>query len=335
MARVTINDVAQLAGVSISTVSRVLNGTAPVASETVAQVRDAMDKLNYRPLAAARTLAGRRTNTVGLLVPEIIGEFFMPLLRGIEDGVLEAGLDLLIHLSSRNGEGAVNRTLPLDEHNTDGLLVFTGRLADSEIVRLCHTGIPMVLLFQSAPSYTQVPSVMFENTASTQEVVEHLIVTHGRRRIAFLSGPLENEDSELRERGYRAALEKHGIAFDPVLVGEGGYSDQRAQAIVSDWLLQGVDFDGLFAGDDGAAAGALVALRRAGRRVPEDVSLVGFDDLSIAGLVQPPLTTVRAPVHAAGKAAADLLIQQIRGRGMPNSVVLPTQVIYRNSCGCA
>ena len=334
MARVTINDVAQLAGVSISTVSRVLNGTAPVAVETVAQVRDAMEKLNYKPLAAARTLAGRRTNTVGLLVPEITGEFFMPLLRGIEEGVQEAGLDLLVHLASQNGDAGANPALPLDEHNTDGLLVFTGRLADGEIVRLCHTGIPIVLLFQSTPSYTQAPSVMFENTASTQEIVEHMIVVHGRRRIAFLSGPPQNEDSTLREHAYRAALAKHGIAFDPVLVGEGGYSHERAQTIISDWLLHGVEFDGLFAGDDSAAVGALLALRRAGRRVPEDVSLVGFDDLPFAALVDPPLTTVGAPVEAAGRAAAQLLIQQIQGRGMPRPIELPTHVIYRQSCGC-
>jgi LacI family transcriptional regulator len=331
MARSTITDVAQLAGVSISTVSRVLNGTGPVAAETVLLVRNAMDKLNYKPMAAARTLAGRRTNTVGLLVPELTGEFFMPLLRGIEEGVHEAGLDLLIHLSSTNGEA---RMLPLDEHNADGLMIFTGRLSDIEILQLHRTGIPMVLLFRLPPSRSQVPSVMFENMASTQQIVEHLIVVHGRRRIAFLSGPQENEDSYQRELGYRAALAKHGIAIDPVLMGDGGYSDTRAREIVSDWLLQGVEFDGIFAGDDGGAAGALLALRQAGRNVPTDVSVVGFDDLPIAALVDPPLTTVRAPIRAAGYVAANLLVHQIQGRGTPASVELPTQVVHRKSCGC-
>jgi LacI family transcriptional regulator len=334
MTRTTITDVAHLAGVSISTVSRVLNGTAPVAPETVAQVRQAMDKLNYKPLAAARSLAGRRTNTVGLLVPVVTGEFFMPLLRGIEEGVQQAGLDLLIHLSSQNGTSRSSGELPLDGHNTDGLMVFVGRLTDQEILQLCQSDVPTVLLFQSPPPYTDVPSVMFENTASTRELVEHLITVHGRRRIAFLAGPPENEDSNLRELGYRAALADHGIEFDPVLVGEGGYTDQRAQAVVSDWLLNGVEFDGIFADADSAAAGALLALRRAGRRVPEEVSVVGFDDLPIASLVEPQLTTVRAPIQEAGRVAARLLIERIRGNRTAHNAILQTEPIYRKSCGC-
>ena len=117
-------------------------------------------------------------------------------------------------------------------------------------------------------------------------------------------------------------------------MGEGGFSDWHARAVVTQWLEQGLVFDGLFAGDDGAAAGALLALREGKRRVPEDVSVVGFDDLPIATLVDPPLTTVRAPIQEAGRVAAKLLIQQIQGRGTPRSAVLPSQVIIRKSCGC-
>lgn len=332
--RATISDVARLAGVSIATVSRVLNGTAPVAEETMLQVNQAIAALDFAPHAAARTLAGRRTDTIGLLLPEISGAFYSPLIHGIESSAREAGFDLLIHTTADRFREGGRIQLPLDEHNTDGLLVFTDRLSDAELARFHGRGFPLVLLYRSAPAGLDIPVVTLENKAGARGLVEHLIVTHGCRRIAFLAGPSGNEDSSWREAGYREALRAHGIDDDPALHGLGDFDNGRARATVQQWLSQGVLFDAIFAGDDDAAMGCIQALTEAGRRVPEDVAVVGFDDVLLAGLMVPRLTTVRTPIETAGRQAARLLISLIQGEAVEQLVLLPTELVIRQSCGC-
>jgi LacI family transcriptional regulator len=143
-----------------------------------------------------------------------------------------------------------------------------------------------------------------------------------------------NQDSEYREAGYREALQAQAIPFDPGLVVIGAYSNVVAQAAVSDLLMQGVDFDAIFAADDEAAAGAMLALRRAGRSIPEDVSVIGFDDVEFTNFLSPPLTTVYAPIEEAGSMAARNLIQSIRGQNVPTDTILETSLVLRQSCGC-
>jgi LacI family transcriptional regulator len=336
--RPTISDVAKMANVSIATVSRVVNGSAPVAEQTVQQVWQAIDTLNYMPSSAARSLAGRRTGSIGLFLPRTSGAFFASMLQGVETGVRESGFELLIHAHpqvAREAAHAGNLAgLPLGEHNTDGILVFTDCLSDDEIHRLYLRGFPQVLLFRSAPPGVEVPCVNIENKAGARQIVEHLIEVHGRRRIGFLRGTVGNEDSHWRERGYLEALAAHGIFADPELIAIGQFADAPAQAAVADWLHRGVIFDAIFSGDDDAATGVLLALRQAGLRVPEDVSVVGFDDLSYARLILPPLTTVRAPIEAAGLAAARQLISLIQTGSAEMHTLLPTEPVIRQSCGC-
>lgn len=330
--RVTISDVANLAGVSIATVSRVVNGTAPVADETVQRVQAAIETLGYAPNAAARKLAGYHTRTLGVLLPEVAAEFFMPLVRGIAQEVRNAGYDLLIHVASSGYESSIST--PLGAHNTDGLLVFTGRLDDAEISRLYQMGMPMVLLYRTPPADLPIPYVMFENKRGARELIDHLITVHGRKRIAYLRGPEGNEDSEWRERGYREALAQHNIPFDDDLVGVGGFDADIARAAIQNWLLDGLDFDAVFAGDDEAALGVMSALRDAGKRIPDDVAVVGFDDINSAKLTTPPLTTVRAPIEAAAAEAAQALLAQIKGKKSRQRLHFPTEVVIRQSCGC-
>ncbi len=329
--RPTISDVARLAGVSIATVSRVMNETAPVADETVEKVRQAMKMLGYIPQTAARTLAGRKTETVGLLLPEIGGAFFAPMLRGIEQGLQGSGFDLLIYATTQDPEK--DGRGPLGEHNTDGLLVFTNRLGHAEITRLHQRGFPLVLLHRTPPRGLDIPYVSFENKAGTRRIIEHLIEVHGYRRIGFLA-TAGNEDSTWRELGYREALDAHGIAFDPALVAEGGFDDILAQSAVRQWLVDGVELDAIFAGDDEAASGAIIALNRAGKRVPADVAVVGFDDVPFAAHLLPPLTTVRAPIETAGRVAAEQLICLIQTGEAQSFTLLPTELVIRQSCGC-
>ena len=332
--RATMADVAQRAGVSIATVSRVINQTAPVAPETEAQVRAAIAELNYRPHTAAQVLAGCKTNTLGLLLPEIGGDFFSLMLRGIEAGARESGYGLLIY--STQGVSPPNATgpFPLGEHNTDGLLVFPNSLGDAELIRLHQMDFPVVLLHRSPPQGLDIPCVTVENKSGARRAIDHLIEVHGCRCIAFLTGPEGHEDSYWREMGYREALAVHGIPFDPTLVAMGGFDDQVACDAVSNWLMEGLVFDAIFAGDDEAAVGALTALNQADKRVPQDVALVGFDDTLLSRYLSPPLTTVRAPIEQVGHEAVRQLVRLIRVGWADPLVLLPTELIIRRSCGC-
>jgi LacI family transcriptional regulator len=325
----TIADVAQRAEVSIATVSRVINASTPVNPETANRVRDAIKALNYIPSPAARTLANRRTNTIGLLLPEISGDFLQHLLRGIEAAVRDAGFDLLIHSTQDS-----RRNRPLGEHNTDGVLVFPESVDESELRRLHDISFPVVLLHQAPPEGINFPMVTVENRSGAEMLVNHLIEKHGRRQIAFLRGPEGHVDSLWRERGYRSALESHNITFTASLVGYGGFDETTARETIQNWLLDGLDFDAVFAGDDDSALGVIAALKNSGKRVPEDIAVVGFDDVPFARFINPPLTTIRAPIEDVGREAMGQLVRLIRDGTTDLEVLLPTQLVIRESCGC-
>lgn len=326
----TIADVAQRANVSIATVSRVLNGTTPVQPEKAERVRLAMEELQFVPRHAARALAGKRTNTIGLVLPEISGAFFSPMLKGIEAEAHEAGYDLLIHSTTR--EGPSRR--PLGEHNTDGLLIFTDGLEHSELHRLHNISFPMVLLHQSPPDSLDIPVIAIENKDGAAMLISHLIERHARRRIVFLRGPRGHEDSVWRERGYREALEAHSIPFDEILIAPGGFDEEEAFATIEHMLRDRLDLDAVFAGDDDAAIGVIRALRLAGQLVPQDVSVVGFDDVPVARYLSPALTTVRAPIEGVGREAVRQLTRLMSGQPAQSLTLMPTELVIRESCGC-
>ncbi len=332
--RPTIEDVAREAGVSIATVSRVLNNPRVVAPHTVERVRTAINALRYQPREAARMLARSKTNTIGLLLPEISGYFFFPMILGVEKEAHANGYSLLIHSALAEDSEHGQMPLSLGEHNTDGLIIFAHSLSESELRRLDALHLPMALLHQSPPEGLQIPNVTFENKRGARELVEHLIVTHGYRRIVFLAGPEHHEDSYWREMGYREALETHGIPFDPALVARGEFDPEAARGAVARLLAEGIPFDALFAADDESASGAMMALRTAGRRIPEDVAVVGFDDTLLAAHLTPPLTTVHAPIEDAGRQAVVQLLRRIKGEPAEAVTLLPAEVVIRQSCGC-
>lgn len=333
---VTIRDVAAQAGVSVATVSRYINQNAPVSTDVAARLEAVMAELKYIPNAAARKLATHKTHTIGLLFTDMRGDFFAPLLAGVEETTGKAGFDLLIssaqHLPTR-------KTLrpPLGPQNTDGLLVFTDSLDETWLVRFHEKKFPLVLIHRSAPACAPIPCVTVENKAASCMLVEHLIEAHNRRRIVFLSGPANHEDSAWREMGYRQALKKHSIPYDPSLVTAGEFDRDVAKASIEALLACGLEFDAVFSSDDESAVGVLAALQQAGKRVPEDVAVVGFDDQRMAPYLNPPLTTVRAPTAEVGRVAAQRLIALIEAGGeqAETLTLLPTEIIIRRSCGCS
>lgn len=332
--RPTIIDIAREAGVSISTVSRVMNKSMPVAEETARRVREAIERLQFSPNLSARNLAGKRTNTIGLLLPEVSGAFFQPMLAGIGECLAENNYDLLIFASPKLERHEFSRIIPIGEHNTDGVLIFTNSLDDAEIERLYRRHFPLVLMYRSAPAGLSIPSITFENKAGTEQLIDHLIEHHGYRKIAFLAGPKDNEDSHQREAGYLASLSRHGLPVDPALLGVGEFEGVIAAQAARDMLASGTRPDAIFAGDDESAAGVMTALLEMGVRVPDEIAVVGFDDDYLAPYLPVPLTTVRAPIYETGYQAARQLISLIRTGTAEMVTSLPTELVIRQSCGC-
>jgi DNA-binding LacI/PurR family transcriptional regulator len=333
-ASVTIRDVARQAGVSVATVSRYINRNAPVSAEVAERLNQVMTELRYVPHAAARNLATRKTRVIGLLLNNLHNDFFVPLLNGVEAVVRKKEYNLIIatyHANSRNAMPP-----PIGPHNTDGLLVFSDGLVDEDLANLNASGFPMVLVHRTSPPPLEIPSVTVENIEITRRLVEHLIQVHGKRRILFLRGPLHQEDSLRRELGYKSALAANGIPFDEKLILNGEFERDIAFQVLDDFLSNGkrAAFDAVFTGDDDAAIGVLRALHKHEYRIPEDIAVVGFDDLGFASFLNPPLTTVRAPTESVGRIATEKLFALLESPSAQETVVLPTEIIYRRSCGC-
>jgi LacI family transcriptional regulator len=331
---VTIRDVAREAGVSVATVSRYINKNTPVSTEVAERLQDVLNRMRYVPHAAARNLASRKTRVIGLLLNNLHNDFFVPLLNGVEAVVRNKGYNLIIatyHATSRD-----HMQPPIGPHNTDGLLVFSDGLVDEDLADLHASGFPMVLVHRTPPPQVAIPSVTVENTEITRQLVEHLILSHGKQRILFLRGPLNQEDSAKREAGYKAALQANGIPVDDNLILNGDFERDIAYMVMNEFLdcKKQIAFDAVFTGDDDAAIGVLKSLHEHGIRIPEDVSVIGFDDLGFAPFLNPPLTTVRAPTERVGQIATERLFGLLEDHLSEEVIVLPTEIIFRRSCGC-
>ena len=331
---ITIRDVAKYAGVSVATVSRYMNHTGQVSQEVGERISQVMLDLNYTPHAVARQLATKRTQAVGLLITTVMNDFFSPLVNGIFSVTTGNNYNLLVAVSKPEiqGQSAASSVGP---HNTDGALVFANSLTEEQLTDLCKVDFPMVLLYRTPPVNLKIASVAVENKLSSQKLVSHLIEVHGRKRIIYMQGPKYQEDSQMREKGYRAALAAHGLPIDENLILHGEFEHQIAYQALRDHLSQGPrDFDAIFTGNDDSAVGILTALEEVGLRVPEDVAVVGFDDFRLAPFLNPPLTTVRAPTEQVGQIAAGQLAKIFQGLPIEQKLLLPTEIILRRSCGC-
>ena len=331
---VTIRDVAQKAGVSPATVSRYINGSVPVSKEVAERIQKVMDELKYVPHAAARQLATQKAHAIGVLLTDMSNEFFPPLIGGIESIVQQEGYNLLV--ASRRAGNRVDTQISIGPHNSDGMIVFAGSLNDSEILKLHQTGFPLVLIYRTSPEGSNIPSVTIRNKRSTRNLINHLIEVHHRSRIVFVRGPANQEDSQWREMGYQESLEAHGIAYDPNLIIPGEYNRNDAYQAMSKFLENAPpDFDAVFTGNDDSAIGVLDALYKKGLRIPDDISVAGFDGLELSAFLTPPLTTVNAPTELVGKTAARHLFKLLAGQKVDPVTLLPTEIVIRRSCGCS
>ena len=303
---VTLDMVARRAGVSPSTVSRILNGTAVVSEAKQAAVSQAIADLGFVPNPVARGLAGGRTLSVGVVTQAIDSPFYGAALRGIEDALGPAGYAPLFmsgHWQAREEARCVE---VLRARRVDGIIVLTGRMSDRAL-RSIAAALPVVVTGRQLKA-PNLASLAFDNVGGARLATEHLL-SLGHRRIAFIGGDPRHPDAVERERGYRLALAAARVRLDPSLIVEGDFTEASGLAAAMQLLDRRVRFSAIFAANDQMAFGAALALHRRGLRVPDDVSLVGFDDVGAALYSLPPLTTVHQPVSEIGRLAAAAMLQ--------------------------
>jgi LacI family transcriptional regulator len=329
----TIKDVARLAGVSVATVSRVLNASAPVRDATRARVLEIARQLRFAPNGAARTLSRRRAGALGVILPDLHGEFFSELLRGIDQEAQRAGHSLLVSSSHHDSHG-VSVAVRTMRGRVDGLLVMAPDVEAGALDAALPDGLPVVLL-NRAPGVTAA-SVMVDNYGGAHAMTTHLLAL-GHRRIGFVAGAVDNADSDERELGFRAALDEAGVSFDEELYVRGDFTEDGGWRGARELLSRAEPPSVIFAANDAMAVGVLSALRAMGIAVPSTVAVVGFDDIPIARFLNPPLTTVRVGIAALGARAVALLLDALGERSPPESTpqraVLPAELIVRDSCG--
>lgn len=323
-ARATIQDVARTAGVSPATVSKVLNAVPYVSAATEARVRAAMDRLNYRPSSIARSLKSNRTATLGLITNDLEGIFTMSMMRGVEEVATRQGFSVFLCNSYGEAERERGHLLVLRDKQIDGVILLNGfRVSERPAPALPMGDVPVVYLFQ----YTRelaVPSVIPDDFGGAVLGTRHLLDC-GHRRIGVINGPANYEATHERLKGYRQTLEAAGIPFDPALVRAGKWYENSGYALAHDLMNLPEPPDALFCMSDSLAVGAMSALRERRLRVPEDVSVIGFDNRPFAAHQVPPLTTVQLPLLEMGRLAGELLLKAIQ-TGEPSAV------IHRVSC---
>ncbi len=327
---ITIADVAARAGVSKTTVSRVLNGKGELDVATAARVRRVIEELGYVPSAPAVGLARGRTQVVGMLVPSLTWPWMGEVLQGAVDVVESEGYALLLFTCNRGEESMRQFATQVSAKSFDGLLVIEPEGTLDYIADLHERGLPVVLIDDRAhqPGF---PSVGTTNRAGGESAARHLLGL-GRRRPLVVTGMARFGCTQERLDGFSTAYTEAGYPVAPGLVVEGDFTFDCGRLAVQRLLTDGVEFDAVFAHNDLSAAGALQAIREAGRTVPEDVAVVGFDDVPIAAHTDPPLTTVHQPLREMGAAAAHLLMSYFEGAALPETpTVIPTTLVIRGS----
>ena len=330
---VTIQQVAKQAGVSIQTVSRVLNNRPDVSIETRQRIQAIIDQMGYQPFAIARGLASKRTYTLGLVAADFSDFWFSQVVTGAEKEAHEHGYYFMLGSSSANPEDEPKFLRLLTERHVEGVLFVRASSADESehLIRLKESGIPVVSTGHYLPE-SGLAMVDVDNIGGGRKATEYLLNLN-HKSIAMLTGPSGWKSASDRTEGYLQALQANGVSPNPELIIKGTWLHKDGYLGMKTLLGKKVPFTALFAQNDRIAKGAISALHEAGLRVPEDISVIGYDDIPEAEFSDPPLTTIRQPTEEIGRAATHLLIQMIEDReAIPNQILFDTELIVRSSC---
>jgi LacI family transcriptional regulator len=328
--RVTIADVAREAGVSMMTVSRVINDKGEISSSTRQHVLDVIERLGYRPSSIARGLVTQRTGTLGLVVPDIANPFFSEVARGAEDRASAASYNVFVCNTDESPQQERTILESLEEKRVDGLILCSSRLPDDMLCATLELHPAAVLVNRRAVA-ASAGLVLLADEHGARMATGHLLQA-GHRAVGLLAGPLTSYSGQQRSRGYRAALAAAGIPYNPAWVRPCSSQVEGGRDTTVTLLSDHPEVTALFCYNDLVAIGALLACADLGRRVPEDLSVVGFDDIPMAALVTPALTTCCVPRYELGERAMQLLLDRIDGcTDECEEIVLQTELIVRAS----
>ena len=328
--RPTIAQIAQIAGVSVPTVSKVLNGRTDVAVPTRERVEQVIEEYGFVRNRAARALRKGKTGMVDLILPRLDDEYYLPILEGVAQVLREAGVRLVLTSTNYQSEEEVQWIDTVTDHSSDGILVVLP--SEEAIEHLERSGLPYVLIHNQGGLLSTVPSVRITSWEGGFVATSHLI-NLGHRRIAYIGKTASARDAIERIAGYRAALNEANIPVDPQLQCDGNFTEADGYTATKTLLKLADPPTAIFAGNDRQAAGVYKALHELGMAVPNDMSIIGFDNLSYTELMNPPLTTVHAPRLELGRTATTMLLRLINEEPLEMTrVVLPTHFIERQSC---
>jgi LacI family transcriptional regulator len=333
MARsVTVADIAREAGVSMMTVSRVINDKPEVSVATRRRILEIIDRLNYTPSGIARSLATHRSAAIGLVIPDVSNPFFADVARGAEQVAWAEGYNIFLCNTEEKPEHELAAVQSLEEKRVDGVVLFS-RLESRQLVGvLKHLSAAVLINRQTAKKNDRnIGSVRLDDELGGQLVTRHLL-GRGRREIGFLAGPLTSHSGQARTKGYLRTLAEAGSKPDSRWMRPCAPTVEGGHAAARELLSAQPELSALFCFNDLVAVGALQACAELGRAVPGDLAIAGYDDIPLAALVTPPLTTCRTPRYELGAEAVRLLLNRIRGNDDPcTEVVLPPQLVIRGS----
>ncbi len=336
--KITIKEIAKEAGVSIATVSMILNNKDKnITHATRMRVLDAVKKYNYVPNAMAGSLVTQKTHIVGLILPDITNPFFPGIARGAEDKANESGYSIIFCNTDDKLEVEEKYIESLTKKMADGIIIAHSSSSEkmSEILERCK--VPIILIDRDFYSDKICGKVLVNNLEGAYKGVSYLI-NKGYTSIAFLSGSLKTRTARDRLDGYKKALSDNGLVYDEKLVKYGEYKIEWGKDGINELLSENRQFDSIFCGNDLIAIGAVKELKKNGYSIPGDVGVMGFDDIYLAGLVEPSLTTVRQPNYQMGYQAMELLLETLNDPDKKNNnfketeiITLDTEIIERNS----
>jgi LacI family transcriptional regulator len=328
---VTVKDVAHKAGVSTATVSHVINETRFVSQELRTRVREAMEELDYRPNAIARSLRRKRTQNIGMIVPDVAYPFLAEVARGLEDRSFELGYSATLCESNSDPEREAACIDLLRAKQADGIVFVAGGESSTHVRALIKRRIPVVVCDRELAG-VEVDTVVADNVGSGCQGTEHLIRL-GHRHIGCIAGPRALCISDKRLDGYKHALKKSGIPLNKDLIAHGDFRCQGGYEAMGELLSLGNPPTAVFTCNDLMAMGAICAASKRRLRIPEDIAIVGCDDIALAAFTNPSLTTIAQPKSKMGALAVDMLIDRIENMDKPPTKrVLPTELVIRDSC---
>jgi LacI family transcriptional regulator len=334
MTKITIKEVAKLAGVSIATVSNVINDTKYVSNEVKKQVYDAMSVLNYVPNTLAKSLRVSESRLIGLMISDISNQFFSLVVRGIEDGLALEGYNVLLCNTDSNIEKEREYLKVLLGKRIDGIIVSSSGDSEEYFKEIWGIDVPLVFL-NRCPNPLVSDSVTTNNREGALLATEHLI-QHGYRKIGIITGPQNISTGRDRFVGFKQALQHHGLTLHEHLIRNGQFTVQSGYELMKELMNESAKPEAVFVSNNFMTLGVYNYLQENNINIPDDLTIIGFDDPEWATIVNPPLTAIRQPAYEQGALAAELIIQRINNEEQlePQEIYLKPELIVRNSCGC-